>query len=235
LVRKKVKVTKKQMKEDTFISTTIRAWEYIKEHENQFFIGLIVLILIVAAGGWYRHSRALQRENAITQLSQGLFAYRRGDLKTAREMFKITYDKFGNTKEGSYALYFMAKCDLEMGQNSKAMEGFKEYIEKKSSKYPYYHDAALDGLATALENERRYKEAADIYMKLLKNMRTNDFMEDYYLRKAADNLKLCGRYNEAIEILRTLKEKVVGLDRRDIEVEIAILEAEAEQGKKPVK
>jgi len=232
LVRKNVRITKKQMKEDTFISTTIRAWEFIREHENQFFIALLVLIIIVAAGGWYRHSRAVQKENAITQFSQGLFAYRRGDLKTAREMFKITYDKFGNTKEGAYSLYFIAKCDLEMGQNSKAMEGFQKYLDEKSGRYPYYHDAALDGLATALENERRYKEAADIYMKLIRELKTNRFMEAYYMRKAADNLKLSSRYDEAIEVLKSLKDKVKGLEKRDIEVELAVLEAERGAGKK---
>ena len=227
MAQKKVKVTKKQIKEDSFVTATINAWEYIKEHENQFFIILVIILVIAAGGGWFTHAKRVNREKAITQFSEGLFAFQHGDIKTAEELFKDNVKNYGGgIREAAYSQYFLALCALEDGRNTEAIDRFRKYTNEMSHKFPYYHDAALDGIATALENERRYKEAADVYLKLLKNMKTNKFYEDYYMRKAADDLKLSSRIDEAIAILKKLHEKAKGLDRRNIEVELEILEAQ---------
>ena len=81
----------------------------------------------------------------------------------------------------------------------------------------------MEGKAVALENEHRYDEAGDAYLDLAKNIKTNHFMETTYLRRAAENYRLGNQTEKAIEVLGTLLDKATGTERRDIEIELAIL------------
>jgi predicted Zn-dependent protease len=216
------RITKRQMKEDTFISTMLRAWEYVREHERAVFIGLIALCAVVAISGWAAYSRRQSRIRAAARFSEAVMTYRSGDFNTAAELFGTITKETGGTQEGAYAQYFVGKCALETGRYLDAAQAFDRYLAR-SGRYPFFHDAAMEGKAVALSNERRYEEAADTYLELVESMKTNTFMETTYLRRAADNLRLANKTDRAIEVLGTLLGKTTGTDRRDIELELDIL------------
>lgn len=216
------KLSKKEIKEDTFITTTLRAWEYIREHQNLFFVGLVIIIVIIAGLTWISRSNREKQTVAATQLAEALQLFRAGNITDAENAFKAITETYPKHREGVYAHYLTGKCALEDGRNIAAIKSFDVYLQN-SNRYPYFRDAALDGKASALENMQKHREAADIYLELVDNMKTNHFNETAYLRKAADNLKLSNQKEKAVEILERLLEKSTGLERRDIEIEIAIL------------
>jgi TolA-binding protein len=216
------KLSKKEIREDTFITTTLRAWDYIREHQNQFFAGLVIVIVLIAAVTWFSHSRSERGEAAATQFAEALQLYRAGNVSDAENAFNAVHEMHPSSREGVYALYLMGKCALEDGRNIAAITMFDEYLQH-SRKFPFFRDAALDGKACALENMQKYGEAADIYLDLAENTKASHFNETVYLRKAADNLKLSNQKDKAIEVLQKLMEKSAGIDRRNIEIEIAIL------------
>ena len=216
------RLSKHDIKEDNFVTTVLRAKEFIYTHQNAFFIGLVAVIVIVAGTLWMTNSREKTRESATTQFAEALDSFRSGDIKTAEEMFKIIDERFGGFEEGAYSAYLAGKCALEDGRNTHAIELFDSYI-RRSGKYPFFHDAALEGIAVAWENERNYEKASDAYLQLADNMETNSFVETAYLRRAADVLKMSDRREKAIEILERLQELSTGIEKRDIEIEIEIL------------
>jgi tetratricopeptide (TPR) repeat protein len=216
------RLSKHDIKEDNFVTTVLRAKEYIYEHQNAFFIGLIAVVVIIAGSLWMMNSREQTRESASTQFAEALQSFRAGDIKTAEEMFKIIDERFGSLEEGAYAAYLAGKCALEDGRNTIALEYFESYL-RRSGKYPFFHDAALEGVATAWENERDYLKASEAYLQLADDMKTNSFVESAYLRKAADALKMSDQREQAITVLERLLEQSSGLERRDIEIEIEIL------------
>lgn len=216
------KLSKKDIKEDTFITTTLRAWEYIREHQNLVFVGLIIIIVIIAGLTWITRSNRQRQLAAATQLAEGLQLFRAGNITEAENAFKSVAETHPKLREGIYAQYLTGKCALEDGRNMAAIKAFDTYLQN-SNRHPFFRDAALDGKASALENMQKHREAADIYLELVNTMKTNHFNEAAYLRKAADNLKLSNQKEKAIEILERLLEKSTGLERRDIEIEIAIL------------
>ncbi len=216
------KLSKHDLKDDNFVTTVLRAKEYIYEHQNAFFIGLIAVIVIVAGTLWMTNTRGKTKDTAATQFAEALASFRSGDIKTAEEMFRIIDERFGGFKEGAYAAYFAGKCALEDGRNTHAIELFDSYLSR-AGKYPFFHDAAFEGIATAWENERDYEKASDAYLKLIGNIKTNSFEEMAYLRKAADALKMSDRRDKAVEVLERLKELSSGIEKRDIEIEIEIL------------
>jgi len=216
------RISKKQLKEDTFIATTLKTWEYIRGHERRFFIGLIVIVCVVAIAGWAAYAKRQSGERASSQFADALASFRTGDLKTADELFALVAKEYGGTAEGVYASYFLGKCNLENGKYLDAIQAFDRYIAKGGS-HPFFHDAAVEGRAVALENEHRYVEAGDAYADLAKKIKTNGFMETVYLKRAAENYRLGDQTEKAIEVLSGLLGKTTGTERRDIEIELAIL------------
>jgi len=220
LARKKL--SRHELKEDTFVSNVLRAWEFIRHNQNRFFAGLLVLVVMIAGAVWISNSRGHTEENARTQFAEALAAFRQGELSTAEEMFRVVNDRFHGLEEGAYSAYFAGKCALERGRNANAVEMFEEYLES-AGKFPFFRDAALEGMAVAFENERDYERASEVYLRLASSMETNSFMEASYLRKAADTLKLSEQRDKAIEVLERLHELSSGTERRDIEIELDIL------------
>jgi len=216
------RISKRQMKEDTFLTGTLRAWEYIREHEKQFFIGLVVVVCAAAVVGWATYAKKQTRSRASSQFADALGAFRGGDFKTAEELFTRIAKDYGNVQEGAFSNYFVGKCALESGNYLGAVQAFDGYLSK-SGRYQFFHDAAMEGKAVAFENEHRYQEAADTYLALAKDLRTNHFMETTCLRRAAENFRLSNQTQKAIEVLGTLLDKTKGTERRDIEIELAIL------------
>jgi tetratricopeptide (TPR) repeat protein len=216
------RISKKQLKEDTFIATTLKAWEYIRENEKRFFIGLIVIVCAVAVAGWAAYAKKQNRGKASSQFADALSSFRTGDFKTADELFTLVAKEYGGTEEGVYASFFRGKCNLETGKYLDAIQAFDRYIARSGS-HPFFHDAAIEGRAVALENEHRYVEAADAYADLARNIKTNRFMETVYLKRAAENYRLGDQTEKAIEVLSALLGKTTGTERRDIEIELAIL------------
>ena len=216
------RLSKHEIKEDNFVTAVLRAREFIYAHQNTFFIGLIAVIVIIFGVMWMSNSREKTRESAATQFAEALASFRSGDIKTAEEMFEIVDERFSGFEEGAYSAYLAGKCALEDGRNAHAIELFASYLQR-SGKYPFFHDAALEGLATAWENERNYEKASEAYLRLAGDMKTNSFVETAYLRKAADALKMSDRREKAIEVLERLHELSSGIEKRDIEIEIEIL------------
>ena len=216
------RISKRQLKEDTFIATTLKAWEYVRDNEKSFFIGLVVLVCIVAAALVGAHARKESALKASNQFADALTSFRTGDYKTAQEMFALISREHGSRREGVYASYFVGKCALETGKNIDATEAFDRYLSK-SGKFPFFHDAAMEGKAVALENERRYEQAGDAYLELVKSIDTNSFMETTYLKRAAENFRLANQPQKSIGVLEQLLAKTKGVERRDIETELEIL------------
>lgn len=216
------RITKRQLKEDTFVATTLKAWEYVQGNEKSFFIGLIVIVCIAAAAAWGTYAKKQAGVKASSQFADALTTFRTGDFKTAEQILSPISKDYGGRREGAYANYFLGKCALETGENLNAIRAFDRYLSKSGS-YPFFHDAAMEGKAVALENERRYQEAAETYLDLSKNIKTNSFMETTYLRRAAEDFRIANQTQRAIEVLGMLLDKSVGTDRRDIEIEMEIL------------
>lgn len=216
------KLSRKEIRKDPFITATLNAWEYIREHQGTVFAGLIVLVVVIAAAAWMQNSRRGGRIEAITQFSEALSAFRIGDVKTAEQLFAMVHENHASTEEGIHALYFIGTCTLIEGNYSAAIESFDRYLAN-STKHNDFHDAAMDGKGIALMNQERYSEAAELYGELARTIKTNTFMETVYLRRAAENYKLSDRPDQAVKIMQQLLEKTTGTERRDLEVEITIL------------
>jgi tetratricopeptide (TPR) repeat protein len=216
------KLSRHELKEDNFVTFILEAREYLRENQNKFFAGLIVLIVVVAGAIWMNSSRMQARESAEAQFSEALSSYGAGQIKTAEEMFKIIDDRFSNVEQGVNSLYFLGKIALADGRYTEATTYFEEYISN-SSKYPFFRDPAREGLAVSYENARNYVKASEIYLELSEDLTSNKFMGETYLERAAENLQLANQRTKAIEVLEKLVAITSGEKRRKLEIQLDLL------------
>ena len=216
------KLSRHELKEDNFVTFILEAREYMRENQNKFFAGLIVLIVVIAGAIWMNNSRMQARESAEAQFSEALASFGAGQIKTAEEMFKIIDDRFGSLEQGVCSLYFLGKIALAEGRNAEATAYFEEYISM-SSEYPFFRDPAREGLAISYENARNYVKASEIYLELFEDLSSNEFMGETYLERAADNLLLANQRTRAIEVLEKLVEMTSGEKRRELEIQLDLL------------
>ena len=216
------RITKKQLKSDSFITNTLKAWEYARMHQNTVFVTLVVLVVVIAGIIWIGNARRQSREEAQSLFGEALTYYMAGQIPSAGQRFEQVHEHAPGTREGVYALYFSGKCALLEGRNLEAIEIFDAYLDS-GSEHAFFRDAALAGKAAALENERRFAEAAALYLELARDPVTTGFNEKEYLEKAAENFKNAHDTDMALETMEELLDLVTGVEKRDLEIEIALL------------
>jgi tetratricopeptide (TPR) repeat protein len=216
------RITKKQLKSDSFITNTLKAWEYARMHQNTLFVALVIVIVIVAGTLYIGNARRQSREQAQSLFGEALTYYMAGQVPAAEQRFQQVHDGAAGSREGRYALYFLGKCALIEGRNLEAIDAFDSYLKAVSNK-GFFHDAALAGKASALENERRFNEAAVLYLDLARHPETNAFNKKEYLTSAALNFKKGREKDKALEAMEELLDIVTGIEKRDLEIEMAIL------------
>lgn len=216
------RITKKQLKSDSFITNALKTWEYVRMHQNTVFVALVVLIVVIAGVIWIGNTRRQSMEEARSLFGEALTYYIAGQVPAAGQRFEQVRERASGTREGAYALYFMGKCALLEERNLEAIEAFDSYLDTGSD-HRFFHDAAVAGKAAALENERRFTEAAELYLDLARRPETNAFNKKEYLQSAAGNFKKGRETGMALEAMEELLDIVTGLEKRDLEIEIALL------------
>ena len=216
------RITKKQLKSDSFITNTLKAWEYARMHQNTVFVALVIVVVVIAGVIWIGNSRRQSQEEARDLFGEALTYYMAGQIPAAGQRFEQMRDHAEGTREGLYALYFIGKCALIEERNLEAIEAFDSYLGSSPETH-LFHDAALAGKAAALENERRFSEAARIYLELARNPETTAFNKRGYLQSAAENFKKGRETDMALEAMEELLDIATGIEKRDLEIEMALL------------
>ncbi|MBD3180432.1 MAG: tetratricopeptide repeat protein [Candidatus Latescibacteria bacterium] len=216
------KLDKHDLKEDPLLDFFMRAYEYIKTHQNVVFVGLIALIIIVAGSFWYRNSREAARISAANRFSEANMLYYSGDTRSASQVFELVRDNYGGTREGAYASYYLGKISNGQGEYTGAIEHFLNYL-KKADDFPFFRKAAHISIAVALENDRQFEKAAGKYLEIAEELSEDDDKRAKYLRKSAECYALADMDGRAVEIYRKALPYMKDLAARQIEVKIDIL------------
>lgn len=216
------RITKKQLKKDSFITTTLKAWEYSRGHQTTIFVVFLIVVVAIVGILWTMQSRREAADRLANRFGEAMSYFIAGQLSAAEETFKVVREQGGGSRDAVYSRYLIGKCALEDRRYLEAIEAFDDYMAS-AGKYDFFYDAAMAGKATALENERRFEEAAAVFEQLASHPKTNSFDKKSYLTSAAENYKKSNQKEKALEVMEQLLELSEGVEKRDLEVEISIL------------
>ena len=205
------KLSRKQLKQDSFLDSIARTVEFVQENYVKLALGIGVVVVVVIAVSMYFQGQQKAREQASFLLYQGESLMYRGAYEAARERLQECHDRFGGTLFGKRAGLDLGHTYLALGNPEQALatlDGLANHADQKAA----MHRELQMLRATALVDLQRYDEAAAAYRQLREE--DLDPNERYEVdMRLADCLRLSGQVQEGLNILEDLK---AAIDRGDI-------------------
>jgi tetratricopeptide (TPR) repeat protein len=225
----KRKIRKKRIKEDQLVTYSLRISQFAQEHFNQVLIGIVGLVVIVAASIFITQTHKSSAANSEKYLGAALALMRQGDVAAAKTSFQDTYDRYSNTRAGTMALFFKAECDLALKNYGEALNSYQAFL-KKSNKFPDFEVTATIGESLALESLYRLSEASDMLERLVTTLDHNDprYANCLY-RLAGFNDKL-GNSEKAVQYLQKIIDMGAGPYLEEAEVKMAVFKSQKKRG-----
>ena len=171
------------LKQDQFTATANEAMSWTVEHREKLIwgTGILAVVLAMVLGGWWymqsqEQSAAVTLGHAIgvytTPLTPGAqppagtttsFATVQQRAKAAKDEFQKVADKYGRTKSGHIAKYFVGLTDIDLNNNSDAERALKEVAGSGKDDIAALAKMAL---ASVYRSTGRDKEAISLYKEL---------------------------------------------------------------------
>ena len=156
----KVKLSKRQIKEDKFTGIMLRSRGWFRDNWQFVAIGVAALILITSGASYWSSSRDAAGLEAAGQLSRAMSDYRSGNLQVATLGLQAVLDDHGSSSSAPQATFLLGNINLDSRNYPEAMRYYEMYLSK-------YHDdrviraSCLAGIATCHEDQAQYAEAAE--------------------------------------------------------------------------
>ena len=155
------KLTKKELREDTFVSAASKVEHFYHENQNRV-LGIIVVVIILIAGGVFLQRMSTEsRMIESYDLTVAKMAYGQGQYAAARPALENVINEYSG-EVAAEAKYYLARIEFEQGNFTEAETVFREYQQSFSGD-DYTNCAVIAGLAASLEAQQKYEEAAATY------------------------------------------------------------------------
>jgi len=204
MLRPRKRLTKRDIKEDRFVTWVVRISGELQEHGRQLLIGgaalLLALIIAVSLTQYAKH-----RSRAVGELMTEVYlAGRQGRPSTEmQELYRQLVNEYGNTKTGSQALVALAQAELAGGHIDAAQQAFQQYIHDHKPDDPVLFYAAWTGFGICLEAQDHYTQAAEHYHTYAQQHPKSPYAPQA-LVDAARAYRLAGHPHRSKEILQRL-------------------------------
>jgi len=161
-------------------------------------VGLAVIAWFVLASG------KRKEEFAARSLNQARAAAEAGNLPLASSQLQKLISTYKGTDAAREAVITLNQVRMVNGQSELAAVGLREFL---SSKPPAKYLAPANGLlGAALENSKRWAEAANAYTQAADAAGVN-YLKAAYLVDAGRAFREAGRTDDAIKTYRTVVQK----------------------------
>lgn len=198
------RLSKKELKEDAFVSGAFEASHYIQEHMSKIVGGIIAVLVLVGLGWMYVNFRAETRADAAVAMfrAEGMYLNRQYALAAAD--FEDIADDYSGTVHGNKALYFAADSYYNSGDYDRAMELFNEYLDENGADDPLGINC-LVGIGACHEQFEEYPEALESYRSGLE-LSEYDFQKIEIMASISRVHRLTGDTEQAIAALDEIIE-----------------------------
>jgi TolA-binding protein len=207
---KLTKITKRQIKEDKFTIFMLTARDRLLQNWQYIVIGVVVVALLVIGIVYYTSSQRARMEEAATQFSRALMDYRNGNTQLAIMSLSQLVDEYGDEPVTEQATFMLGVINYETRNYPEAIRYYEMYLAK-------YHDnklnraAAHAGIAASLENQGKYRKAAERFAAACDEYPDGPLAGDYHLSAMRNFLEL-GEIEQAQTHLDIIKKEYEGTE-----------------------
>lgn len=196
------KLSKREMKEDAFVTFAFRALDYVKKERMKFILGGVAVVAVLAIAAYVGSARRSADEDASTQFLAGMLQQRRANYTGAIAAYEDVISRHSGTRSARLALLYMGHARYELGQYEQASEAYQRYLSREKSDRLTRAQAGR-GLAACYENTGKYEEAAGLYLEVARGPDAADEIPAD-LMSAARCWRLGEKPDKAVELLREI-------------------------------
>jgi len=206
----KVKLTKRQIKEDKFTTFMLRSRTWLLENWQLVVIGVAAAALIIVASVYYTQSRTAKADEATTKFARALLDFRGGNNQVAIMGFTQIVDDYSGAEAAEQATFLLGKVNYRIRNYDEAIRFYEMYVDQ-------YRDdvltraAAWAGLGACYEDQGDYSEAAENYRRAFDEYPDGPLGGDY-LNSAMRNYLEIGETEKARSGLDTIKARFEGTE-----------------------
>src|SRR3954466_13722610 len=169
------------------------------------FVGAIAIAAVAAIIGWFLLASGNRKEQfAARSLNQARAAAEAGNLPLASSELQRLITTYKGTDAAREAVIALNQVRMINGQSELAAVGLREYLASKPAKK--YLAPAQGLLGAALENSKRWGEAAEAYNQAA-NVADLEYLKASYLVDAGRAYREAGKAQDAERAYRTVLEK----------------------------
>lgn len=199
---------RQELRQDRFITLYARAWAFFEENRKLVYgllVGLVVLVLLIIGYVYYRSQQQAEAERLLGSI---VSVYEEGRYQEAlegtgdRAGLLAVADDYGSTQAGNLAAFYAADALYQLGDYDRALELFQQFDKQQN----LLGASAYAGEAAIYEDREEYEQAAERYRRAA-NFYESQATSPRYLLSAARAYEKAGRYDEAIEVYETLRER----------------------------
>ncbi len=201
----KVKLTRRQIKEDKFATFMLTAKDRFEQSWQYFVISAVAVILAVVAIVYYVNSSESASVEAGTKFTEALGNANAGNAQVAILNLTQIADEDADPAITRQAVFMLGRLNLEARNYPEAIRFFERYTSNyRDDKLMYA--AAFAGLGACAENQGQFADAAAKYEQAAQTYPGGPSEGDY-LTSSMRSYLLAGDTEKARSKLTTIKDK----------------------------
>ena len=216
------RATRRQIREDKLVTTTVRFTEWAQEHFNQVIVGVVALVAIVAVLVFAANSRESSARQAEQLMGSAMALMLQGDYNAAKTSFQQVVDRHGG-KQAAAARFFKAECAAKQGNFEEALADYQAYLDNVSE-YPVFEASALVGKAACFEGMKNFAEAAPAMAAALEKIDAKDPRYGDTAFATGDLYTVSGNSKEALKYYKLAEEHGSGDVKARAKVAVELIE-----------
>ncbi|MBN1756082.1 tetratricopeptide repeat protein [bacterium] len=221
------RITRKQMKQDRFVSSVFKGYGYAKKHTNQLITIAIVIVVVVVGLIAFSSYRKSRQNEAVDLLGMGMLAYRQGNYTEARDTLAVLVDRFSGTESGKVGTYYLGHLRLLLGEYDESINNLNSYLANPLDD-PDLKAAAQSMLAACYEEKGEFQRAAELYFETYQQYPLY-FESSSNMLNAARCYKQVANLEKAEELYRLFLEKYPEAPQKQ-DVLLNLAEIESQRG-----
>ncbi len=205
MLKARKRITKRQIKEDKFVTFYFKTQDFIKRNMNKVLIGAGAIVALILITMLILQSKRTAELSASVKLAEANSKLMRGELQPAIDILINMSEDYSGTRSAAHGVYLLAYSYYQKGEFENALKYFRKYLDDYGDD-PILTSAAYSGLGASLEQLGRFQEAAQNYEKAALKY-SNHFNAPQQLMDAARCYRLVNRYADAKRCYEKLIEK----------------------------
>jgi outer membrane protein assembly factor BamD (BamD/ComL family) len=196
------RITKKEMKQDKFVTYSLKVSEWIQKHLNEVLMGVGAVILVGAIVFFILSSQAKKERNATRLLGKASIELQAGNIEEAVANLQTVVNDYGGTKSAGRASFFLATAHYYVGDYDQAQSMFEKYLKEYKGDI-MFSTSAQAGIADCHMQRGNYILAAEEFVKAA-SLNPDGFLAPQYLLRAALAYLKADQKGKAREVLDKL-------------------------------